>query len=133
MLTPKQQRFIQEYLATSNASEAYRRAYDADKMKPAVVKVKACELLKRGNIAVTVQELREASMTETVATLIERKEWLSSVVRGDEEQAKFSDRLRALDLLNQMEAIYVQRSENRQATIVKLIIEEEDPRDVIRG
>ncbi len=56
MLTPKQQRFIQEYLATSNASEAYRRAYDADKMKPAVVKVKACELLKKGNVAVTVQE-----------------------------------------------------------------------------
>jgi len=132
-LTPKQQRFVQEYLATGNASEAYRRAYDAENMKPAVVKVKACELLKSGNVAVTVQELREASMTETVATLIERKEWLSSVVRGKEEQAKFSDRLRALDLLNQMEAIYVQRSEHRQATIVKLIIEEEDPSSVIEG
>lgn len=132
-LTPKQERFVQEYLATSNASEAYRRAYNADNMKPSVVKVKACELLKKGNVAVTVQELREASVTETVATLIERKEWLSSVVRGEEDQAKFGDRIRALDLLNQMEAVYIQRSEHRQATIVKLIIEEEDPRDVMEG
>jgi len=67
------------------------------------------------------------------ASLIERKEWLSSVVRGEEEQAKFGDRLRALDLLNQMEAIYIQRSEHRQATIVKLVIEEEDPTTVIEG
>ena len=132
-LTPKQQRFVQEYLVTSNASEAYRRAYDAEKMSPAVINVKASELLKNGKVTVSLQELSEASMTETVVTLIERKEWLSSVVRGDEEQAKFSDRLRALDLLNQMEAIYIQRSEHRQATIVKLIIEEEDPRDVMEG
>ena len=132
-LTPKQEKFIQECLATGNASEAYRRAYDAEKMSPAVINVKASELLKNGKVAVSLQELREASMTGAVATLIERKEWLSSVVRGDEEQAKFSDRLRALDLLNQMEAIYIQRSEHRQATIVKLIIEEEDPRDVIEG
>jgi len=129
----RQQRFVQEYLVTSNASEAYRRAYDAEKMSPAVINVKASELLKNGKVTVSLQELSEASMTETVVTLVERKEWLSSVIRGDEEQAKFSDRLRALDLLNQMEAIYVQRSEHRQATIVKLIIEEEDPSSVIEG
>ena len=29
--------------------------------------------------------------------------------------------------------IYIQRSEHRQATIVKLIIEEEDPSSVIEG
>jgi len=132
-LTPKQERFVEGYLTTGNASEAYRRAYDAENMSSAVISVKACELLKNGKVAVSLQELREASMTETVATLIERKEWLSSVVRGEERQAKFSDRLRALDLLNQMEAIYVQRSEHRQATIVKLIIEEEDPSSVIEG
>jgi len=32
-----------------------------------------------------------------------------------------------------MEAIYIQLSGHRQANIVKLIIEEEDPRDVIEG
>jgi len=57
-LTPKQERFVQEYLATGNASEAYRRAYDAENMSSAVISVKACEL--------------------------------PSVVRGEEEQAKFS-------------------------------------------
>ena len=53
-LTPKQERFIQEYLATSNASEAYRRAYNAEKMSPVVVNVKGCEL---GNLGHFVQHI----------------------------------------------------------------------------
>ena len=57
-LTPKQDAFARAYVETGNASEAYRRAYDADNMKPEVVKVKACELLKNGNVAVTVEALQ---------------------------------------------------------------------------
>ena len=34
-LTPKQEAFCLAYMETGNASEAYRRAYDADNMKPA--------------------------------------------------------------------------------------------------
>lgn len=36
-LTPKQARFCQAYLETGNASEAYRQAYDASRMKAASV------------------------------------------------------------------------------------------------
>ena len=57
-LSPKQEAFARAYVETGNASEAYRRAYDADNMKPEVVKVKACELLKNGNVAVTVEALK---------------------------------------------------------------------------
>ena len=57
-LTPKQDAFARAYVETGNASEAYRRAYDADNMRPEVVKVKACELLKNGNVAVTVEALQ---------------------------------------------------------------------------
>lgn len=54
-LTPKQAAFVRAYLETGNASEAYRRAYNASNMKPEVIKVKASELLKNGNVAVTVE------------------------------------------------------------------------------
>jgi hypothetical protein len=57
-LTPKQEAFCLAYVEIGNASEAYRRAYDAGQMKPAVVNVKACELLARGKIAVRVEELK---------------------------------------------------------------------------
>ena len=36
-LTPKQEKFAQVYVETSNASEAYRQAYDALKMKPETI------------------------------------------------------------------------------------------------
>jgi phage terminase small subunit len=57
-LTPKQEAFACAYIETNNASEAYRRAYNAGKMKPAVIHVKACELLKVGNVSVRVAELQ---------------------------------------------------------------------------
>ena len=59
-LTPKQRKFAEEYVNTGNASEAYRRAYDvAETTSNDVIKVKASELLKNGNIAVTVNELQK--------------------------------------------------------------------------
>ena len=59
-LTPKQRKFAEEYVNTGNASEAYRRAYDVAKTTSNdVIKVKASELLKNGNIAVTVNELQK--------------------------------------------------------------------------
>ncbi len=59
-LTPKQRKFAEEYVNTGNASEAYRRAYDVlETTSNDVIKVKASELLKNGNIAVTVSELQK--------------------------------------------------------------------------
>lgn len=57
-LTVKQVNFCRAYIETGNASEAYRRAYDAENMKPEVIAVKACELLKAGKVAVMVEELQ---------------------------------------------------------------------------
>lgn len=58
-LTPKQEAFCLAYIETGNASEAYRRAYSAGKMKPETVNVKACELLASGKVSVMVKELQE--------------------------------------------------------------------------
>ena len=57
-LTLKQETFCQGYVETGNASEAYRRAYDANGMKPEVVSVKASELLKNGKVTVRVEQLQ---------------------------------------------------------------------------
>jgi phage terminase small subunit len=57
-LTPKQEKFCRKYIELGNASEAYRQSYDAGKMKPEVIHVKACELLKNGNVKVRVEELQ---------------------------------------------------------------------------
>ena len=57
-LTPKQIGFCHSYVECGNASEAYRQNYNAGNMRPATIAVKACELLKNGKVAVTVNQLQ---------------------------------------------------------------------------
>lgn len=59
-LTPKQEKFAQEYISTGNASEAYRLAYSASKMKPETVNKRASELLANGVITGRIGKLRAA-------------------------------------------------------------------------
>ncbi len=56
-LTPKQLGFCHSYVECGNASKAYRLNYNAENMKPTTIAVKACELLKNGKVAVTVNQL----------------------------------------------------------------------------
>ena len=58
-LTPKQNKFAEEYVNTGNASEAYRRAYDvgAD-TKLETIASKASHLLAEYNISTMVKELQ---------------------------------------------------------------------------
>ena len=55
-LTPKQSAFCLAYIETGNASEAYRRCYSAENMKPASVNTAATELLRNGKIKVRISE-----------------------------------------------------------------------------
>lgn len=57
-MTPKQEAFARAYVETGNASEAYRRAYNAENMSPDAIKVNACKLLKSANVALTVAKLK---------------------------------------------------------------------------
>lgn len=68
-LTAKQEAFCLAYMETGNASESYRRAYNAANMKPAVIAVKACELLAHGNVSVRVAELQKQAAERNAITV----------------------------------------------------------------
>jgi phage terminase small subunit len=57
-LTIKQEKFCQEYIVTGNATEAFRRSYDASNMKDETITVKASQMLKKDNISIRVKELK---------------------------------------------------------------------------
>ncbi|AZV93579.1 terminase small subunit [Bordetella sp. J329] len=59
-LTPKQEAFALAYVETGNASEAYRRTYNAGRMKPETVNRNAKALLDNNKIAARVAELQAA-------------------------------------------------------------------------
>jgi phage terminase small subunit len=85
-LTPKQENFCREFIKCGNASEAYRKAYNCDNMKPETINVKACELLKNGNITVRVQELDKEKKNEAIADAQEIQETLTRLLRGEEQE-----------------------------------------------
>lgn len=82
-LTPKQENFCLAYLETGNASEAYRRAYDAENMKAATIHSRASELLDNSEITARLAELNKSAVTAAVMTRTEALEKLSALARTD--------------------------------------------------
>ena len=54
-LTAKQEAFVSAYLETGNASEAYRQAYDAEKMSQEALHVAACRLMQNPNVTLRIE------------------------------------------------------------------------------
>jgi hypothetical protein len=59
-MTPKQEKFAQCIADGMNQADAYRAAYDAEKMKPESIYSKASELMADGKVANRVKALRAA-------------------------------------------------------------------------
>lgn len=82
-LTPKQESFCLAFIETGNASEAYRRSYDAANMKPESVAVNASKLLASAKVALRVEELR--------AAIVERHQFtVDDMVRQLDEDRRFA-------------------------------------------
>jgi hypothetical protein len=68
-LTVKQEAFCLAYMETGNASEAYRRAYNAGKMKPESIWVNAGQLLENTKVALRVAELQAKAAERSAITV----------------------------------------------------------------
>lgn len=68
-LTEKQESFCLAYVAIGNATEAYRRAYDSENMKPATINRTAKELLDNPKIAARLKELRAPAVEKAQLTI----------------------------------------------------------------
>lgn len=69
MLTPKKRAFAELYVETLNASEAYRRAYDADNAKPGTVWKEAHLLLQDEDVIALVMQLQEEARARNAVTV----------------------------------------------------------------
>ena len=76
-LTLKQEHFVKAYIEAGNASEAYRIAYDADKMKAETIHRKANELISNGKITARIEEMQKEHQERhkiTVDNLVDQLE-----------------------------------------------------------
>jgi murein L,D-transpeptidase YcbB/YkuD len=106
-LTSKQAAFCRHVTAGSSLSEAYRKSYNASKMKPATVRREAHTLMNNPNVATTVESLeRKAEVVLVEKTIADRKEvleTLTQMMRGELETD--SNKVRATQLLAQAHGI----------------------------
>jgi phage terminase small subunit len=68
-LTPKQEAFAQAVASGMTQADAYRKAYNADKMKVETIASKASILMADGNIRARVEELRAPIAEKAQITL----------------------------------------------------------------
>ncbi len=88
-LTLKQEKFCREYILCMNASEAYRRAYDAENMKPETIWKRASELMSDGAVKGRIEQLKNDVETALGINKIKMVETLQEIIgRSLEGKAK---------------------------------------------
>ena len=104
----KQAKFCLEFLRTGNATEAYKAA-GYNPRSDAVAAVCASQLLRKPNVQKYLDELRKEMDVEIIADAFERRVKLTKILRDGESSAY--DITRAIDILNKMDGLYIQRNE----------------------
>lgn len=110
-MTPKQEAFCLAYLETGNASEAYRRSYDASRMNDASINRKAKELLDNVKITARVAELRAPVVKKAQLTLENHLEDLKKLRNAAVNDKKWSAAIQAEIARGKASGLYVEHHE----------------------
>ena len=103
-----QENFCIEFVRCGNATEAYKKAgYKVRSDK--VAGVCAAKLLGNARIQNRIAELRREMDSRKIMDAAERRELLTQFARDDETGK--TDRLRAVDLLNKMDGVYINKTQ----------------------
>ena len=112
-LTPKQEAFCLAYIETGNASEAYRRAYSASKMKPETVNREANTLLSNHNITTRLDVLRQPAIEKAQMTLEGHLKDLKELRDKAKEAEQFSAAIAAEIARGKAAGVHVEKSETK--------------------
>lgn len=100
--------FCLEIVQSGNGTEAYKKAGYKVKSDNAAA-VGAAKLLRKAKVQQRIAELRRELDSHKIMDAAERRELLTQFAR-DEETAK-TDRLKAMDLLNKMDGVYINKTQ----------------------
>lgn len=102
-LNTRQKSFCEFYVASGNATESAIKAGYSETYS----KTRTNVLLQNVEICRYIKELQEKTKTSRIMTAVERREFLTEVIKNGNE--KIQDRLKALDILNKMDGEYIEK------------------------
>lgn len=105
MLTPKQELFVQKILEGMTQADAYRSAYSTKRMADKTIWENASRLMADSKVAARLKELRDKIATDSIMSAQERLEWLTRLIKNEEEGT--NEKLKAIDIMNKMQGEYV--------------------------
>lgn len=109
LVNARHEKFAQGIAQGLSQRKAYREAFpNSKKWKDETVDPKASNLAKDDKVSARLQELRDESSSKAVKSAQARKEWLSSIIDGEED---INVKLKACDLLNKMDGEYTTKIE----------------------
>ena len=109
MLTPKQEKFIQNIVKGMSQRQAYKDAYNAENMKDETIDSEASILFNDQKISERYKELIKQLEDETLMTAIEKRRMLREMAVNKENSV--TDRIKAIDTDNKMTGEYVTKVE----------------------
>lgn len=120
-LTPRQEKFIEEFLQTGNATSAYVAAYGG---KSDSARAKSSALLRNANVQERLKELQAEMASEKIAAAQELQEKLTAIIRSEiteevilasgerlRRQVAIRDVLKAIELLLKVQGAFVIKQE----------------------
>jgi hypothetical protein len=120
MLTPKQEAFARAYLECGNASEAYRRSYDAARMKPTTVNESASRLLGNPAVAARVRALQAVTAQAHAITVEERVRTYTQLARLALERGDLGTAVRAQDSITRIAGLFAENRRNERDAVAEL-------------
>lgn len=110
-LTQKQEAFCLAYIETGNASEAYRRSYNAEKMNANSIGRKAKELIDNVKITARLEELRAPVRKKALLTLEGHLARLNHLSMKAEKAEQFGPAIKAEESRGKAAGLYVEKVE----------------------
>ena len=109
LLTQKQESFCLAYIETGNATEAYRRSYNASNMADTTVNRKAKELLDNGKITARLVEIRKHAADKVGLTLQQHLIDLKRLRDMAESSEKYGPAIQAEIARGKASGLYVEK------------------------
>lgn len=130
-LTSKQEKFCIEYASGKSKSEAYRLAYDAEKMSAEAINTEAVKLYQNPKITLRVSELQKPAQDKMLITLEGQILELNELKKLSIEAEKYNDAINALKEQNKLLGLYEEHNKQKNPTMSD---EEKDRRlEVLRN